>query len=156
MPYDRWAQEGHIVATDGNQIDYAFLRDSIQRDAELYRFKGIAFDRWNSSHLVQELLADGFNMLGFGQGFASMAAPVRELQRLIMSEQIAHGGHPVLRWMISNIAAAQDPAGNEKFDKSKSGDKIDGAVALAMALGIVIAEEVQGQSDYETRGVLTL
>jgi phage terminase large subunit-like protein len=156
VPYDRWAQEGHIVATDGNQIDYAFLRDSIQRDAELYRFKGIAFDRWNSSHLVQELLADGFNMLGFGQGFASMAAPVRELQRLIMSEQIAHGGHPVLRWMISNIAAAQDPAGNEKFDKSKSGDKIDGAVALAMALGIAIADEIKGPSVYETRGVLTL
>lgn len=156
VPYDRWADEGLITATEGNQIDYAFIRDSIHRDAEHFKFEAIAFDRWNSSQLVQELIADGFNMMAFGQGFASMAAPVRELQRLIMSEQLAHGGHPVLRWMMSNIAAVQDPAGNTKFDKSKSGDKIDGAVALAMALGIAIAEEIKGPSVYETRGVLTL
>lgn len=156
VPYDQWRDQGFLIATEGNQIDYAFIRSSIHLDAEQYRIKSIAFDRWNSSQLVQELLADGFNMLGFGQGFASMAAPVRELQRLIMSEQIAHAGHPVLRWMMSNIAALQDPAGNQKFDKSKSGDKIDGAVALAMALGIAIADEVKGPSVYETRGVLTL
>lgn len=156
VPYDRWADEGLITATDGNVIDYAFIRDAIQRDAERFRIKRMAFDRWNSTHLVQELQADGFDMVGFGQGFASMAAPVRELEKLILGEELAHGGHPVLRWMISNIAALSDPAGNTKFDKSKSGDKIDGAVALAMALGIAIAEEVKGPSVYETRGVLTL
>lgn len=156
VPYDRWADEGLITATEGNVIDYAFIRDAIQRDAEQFRIKAIAFDRWNSTHLVQELQADGFQMMGFGQGFASMAAPVRELQKLILGEQLAHGGHPVLRWMMSNVAALQDPAGNTKFDKSKSGDKIDGLVALAMGLGIAIADEVKGPSVYETRGVLTL
>lgn len=156
VPYDRWADEGLITATEGNVIDYAFIRDAIQRDAEQFRIKAIAFDRWNSTHLVQELQADGFTMMGFGQGFASMAAPVRELQKLILGEQLAHGGHAVLRWMMSNVAALQDPAGNTKFDKSKSGDKIDGLVALAMGLGIAIAEEVKGPSVYETRGVLTL
>lgn len=156
VPYDRWADEGLIIATAGNVIDYGFIRSAIHHDAERFRIKRIAFDRWNSTHLVQELQADGLDMVGFGQGFASMAAPVRELEKLILGDELAHGGHPVLRWMISNIAARQDPAGNVKFDKAASGDKIDGAVALVMALGIAIAEEVKGPSVYETRGVLTL
>lgn len=156
VPYDRWANEGLITATDGNVIDYAFIRDSIHRDAERFRIRKIAFDRWNSTHLVQELQSDGFEMVGFGQGYASMAAPVRELEKLIRGDELAHGGHPVLRWMMSNIAPSVDPAGNTKFDKGRSGDKIDGAVAMVMALGIAIAEEVKGPSVYETRGVLTL
>jgi len=156
VPYDQWADQGYLVATEGNVIDYAFIREAIHQDAERFRIKRIAFDRWNSTHLVQELQADGFEMVGFGQGYASMAAPVRELEKLIRGDELAHGGHPVLRWMCSNIAPAVDPAGNTKFDKGRSGDKIDGMVALAMALGIAIADEVQGPSVYETRGVLTL
>ncbi len=156
VPYDRWVDEGHLIATEGNVIDYAFIRAAIHHDAERFRVKRIAFDRWNSTHLVQELQGDGFEMVGFGQGYASMAAPVREIEKLVRGQELAHGGHPVLRWMVSNIAPSVDPAGNTKFDKGRSGDKIDGAVAMAMALGIAIADEVKGPSVYETRGVLTL
>lgn len=74
-------------------------------------------------------------MIPFGQGFASMSAPTKELEKMILGKQIAHGGHPVLRWMVSNVAMKQDPAGNLKPDKSKSSDRIDGVVALVMSLG---------------------
>ena len=78
---------------------------------------------------------DGLDMIPFGQGFASMSAPTKELEKLIVGRQLAHGGHPVLRWMVSNVAVKQDPAGNLKPDKAQSSDRIDGIVAMVMALG---------------------
>ena len=74
-------------------------------------------------------------MVAFRQGFASMSAPTKELEKLIVGRQLAHGGHPVLRWMVSNVAVKQDPAGNLKPDKAKSTERIDGVVALVMSLG---------------------
>lgn len=156
VPYQQWVDEGYLIATAGNVIDYAFIRDAVQRDAERFHIVRIAFDRWNATHLVQELQSDGFDMVAFGQNVAAMAAPVREIEKLARGGELVHGGHPVLRWMVSNIAPYTDPSGNTKFDKGRSGDKIDGAVALAMGVGIAIAEEVKGPSVYESRGVLTL
>lgn len=156
VPYDRWAEEGYITATPGDVIDYAAIRQQLQRDAEIFLVKEIAYDRWNASHIVTELQGDGFDLVGFGQGFASMAAPMRELLKLVLGRECTHGGNPVLRWMASNISAKQDPAGNEKPDKASSGDKIDGIVALLMGLGRAMVSEVQKPSVYQTRGVLTL
>ena len=80
-------------------------------------------------------------MVEFRQGFRSMAAPTRELEKLILSRRLAHGGHPVTRWMASNAAVSQDPAGNLKPAKDKSTDRIDGIVALIMALGRAMLPE---------------
>ena len=74
-------------------------------------------------------------MVEFRQGFRSMAAPTRELEKLIVSKKLAHGGNPVTRWMAANVAVAQDPAGNLKPAKDKSTERIDGIVALIMAIG---------------------
>jgi len=135
VPYDVWIREGLIEATEGNVIDYDVLRQRITTDAEEFEIVEVAFDRWNATQLVSQLTSDELNMIPFGMGYGSMASPTRELEKLIVGRQLAHAGHPVLRWMMSNVAVKQDPAGNLKPDKAKSTDRIDGVVALIMALG---------------------
>jgi phage terminase large subunit-like protein len=141
VPYAQWAEEGWIETTPGEVTDYDFIEKRVLELAEQFRIKEVAFDRWHASQLVthlQDEFGEGDDtptMVQFGQGFASMAAPVKELERLIVARKLRHGGHPVLRWMASNVAVQQDPAGNLKIDKARSSEKVDGMVALAMAIG---------------------
>jgi phage terminase large subunit-like protein len=130
-----WTREGLIEATSGNITDYDVIRQRILEDCERYRVREIAVDRWNATQLVTQLQDEGLTVSLFGQGWASMNAPSKELERLVGGELLAHGGNAVLRWMASNCSVAQDPAGNIKPDKSRSTEKIDGIVALIMALG---------------------
>ena len=115
-----------------------FIRNKINELAEQYQIKEIAVDRWNATQLSTQLEGDGFEMIGFGQGFASMAAPTKELERRILEGTINHGKNPVLRWMASNVTTEQDAAGNLKPSKKKSTERIDGIVATIMALGRVM------------------
>lgn len=144
--YDRWVKEGFIIKTPGNVTDYDFIRAKINELNELYPIKRLAYDRWNSSQLIINLTADGVECFPFGQGFASMSSPTKELEKLITGQQINHGGNPVLRWMNSNIMLMTDPAGNIKINKAKSTEKVDGMVALVMALGNYIQAGGLGQS----------
>lgn len=167
VPYDVWARDGHLVATDGNIIDYDVIREHILADAEAFdiqqqRYREdedvpeIAYDRWNATQLVTQLTGDGFTCVPIGQGFASMAGPTRELEKLIVGRELAHGGHPVLRWMASNAAAKQDAAGNVKLDKSVSTERIDGMVALCMALARAMLRLTTGESTYEDEDLFFL
>jgi phage terminase large subunit-like protein len=101
----------------------------------------IVFDRRNATQLCTQLTADSIEMIPFGQGFASMSPLTRELEKLIIGSQLPHGGHPILRWMASNVAIKQDPAGNLKPDKGKSTERIDGIVVLIKALGRAMLQE---------------
>lgn len=134
VPYDAWLRAGWITATPGNTIDYDWIFSQIDHDARKYTIREVAFDRWGAARVVNELQKKGLTMVEFGQGFVSMSPPMKELERLILSHKIAHGNNPVLTWMADNLVAAQDPAGNLKPDKAKSREKIDGMVALIMAL----------------------
>jgi phage terminase large subunit-like protein len=96
----------------------------------------------------------GLPMESYGQGFASMSAPTKELEKLILGKQINHAGNKVLRWMCSNLAMKTDPAGNIKMDKSKSSEKIDGMVALVMALGCYMNDDSSDNSTYDDRGIV--
>ena len=147
-----WADQGLIEPTEGNIIDYDAIRKRIREDGERFNIREIAFDRWNATQLTTQLDGDGFTMVPFGQGFQSMAAPTEELRKLLVSRQLAHGGNEVLRWMASNVAVKQDPAGNQKPDKSKSSEKIDGIVALIMGLGRAIVQP-NHVSVYESHGI---
>jgi len=175
VPYDLWVREGHMIATEGNVVDYDVIRavisgkqvfaqlarepeglsfvsqyiDAERPLAERFNIQEIAFDAWNSSQLVTQLMADGHEMVTFRQGYASMSPPCRELaERFLPGHLLAHGGNPVLTWMASNAVAWQDPAGNLKPDKSKSGDKIDGIVALIMALGRALVHQEDQSGSY--------
>ena len=134
VDYRVWIREGFIKATQGNVADYDVIRADINELGKLFPIREIAYDRWNATQLTTQLGADGFTMAQFGQGFASMAAPSRELEKLVMGGLLGHGANPVLRWMASNVAIETDAAGNMKPTKDKSGEKIDGIVAGLMAL----------------------
>jgi phage terminase large subunit-like protein len=149
VPYDQWIREGYIEATNGNVIDYEVLRKRISEDAQQYDIHEIAFDRWNATQLCTQLQDDGLTMIPFGQGFASMSAPTKEMEKMIIGKQLAHGGHPVLRWMISNVSVKQDPAGNLKPDKAKSTERIDGVVSLIMGIGRAMVRPEPQYADYQ-------
>lgn len=134
VPYDAWERQGFITATPGNVIDYAFIRAKLNELADQFYIREVAFDRWGATKISTELQDDGFTMVQFGQGFVSMNSPTKELLKLTLEERMHHGDNPVLRWMCDNLVVRQDPAGNVKPDKEKSTEKIDGMVALIMAL----------------------
>ena len=139
MPYDRWITDGLSEATEGDVIDYDTIRTRINELAERYRIRQIAIDRWNATQISTQLAGDGFEMIGFGQGMALMSGSMKELERRLLAKELAHAGHPVLRWMAANVAATQDAAGNIKPDKSKSTGRIDAIVATIMAIGRLAA-----------------
>lgn len=141
LKIDSWIEEGLVTVTPGNVTDYKVIRAAIKRDREELRFnvKEMAVDRWNSLQLVTDLQEDGLTVSWFGQGYASMSAPCKELERLYMNHKLAHGGHKVLRWMATNVVARRDPAANIKFDREKVKNKIDGMVAVVMALGRAVS-----------------
>ena len=157
--YDLWAEQGFVEATDGIITDYDRIEAAIREIQAEYGFniREIAFDRWNASQIVTHLMEDGLTMVPFGQGFASMSAPTKELvDRLIPGELLRHGGHPVLRFMADSLSVREDPAGNKKPDRESSADKIDGMVALIMALGRTMVGEGEERSGYLDHGVRTL
>ena len=155
VPYDTWQLTGHLFTTEGNVIHYAHIEKFIERLGERYNIREIAYDRWGAVQLSQDLEGMGFNVVPFGQGFASMSPPTKELMKLVLEQKIAHGGHPVLRWNMDNVFVRQDPAGNIKMDKAKSTERIDGAVAMVMALDRAIrCGNDSSESVYDERGIL--
>ena len=154
VPYDVWEQQGFLKTTEGNVIHYGFIEAFIEELGMRYHIKEIAFDRWGAVQMVQNLEGLGFTVVPFGQGFKDMSPPSKELMKLTLEKKLAHGGHPVLRWMMDNIFVRTDPAGNIKPDKEKSTEKIDGAVATVMALDRAIRNGGNSGSVYDDRGIL--
>ena len=155
VPYDVWQRQGKLETTEGNVVHYGYIEKFIERLGERFNIREIAFDRWGAVQMVQNLEGMGFTVVPFGQGFASMSPPTKELMKLVLEERIAHGGHPVLRWNMDNIFIRTDPAGNIKADKAKSTEKIDGAIALIMALDRAIrCGNDSGESVYDSRGLI--
>ena len=143
------------MTTEGNVVYYAAIEEFINELYTRFNIREIAVDRWNATMLIQNLEEDGFTMVPFGQGFKDMNPASKELLKLVMEQKIAHGGNPVLRWMMDNIMVRQDPAGNIKPDKEKSTEKIDGCIATIMALDRAIKCGLEtGSSVYDDRGLL--
>ena len=155
VPYAQWVREGLLTATDGNVVDQGFIREDIHRIAREYQVQGVAFDPWNASKLCLELQDDGLDVVEIRQGFRSLSEATKHLGALVTGRRLRHGGHPMLRWMASNMVVRQDPNGNLAPDKGKAAERIDGIVSAFMALGRVIADP-DSTSVYETRGVIAL
>lgn len=155
VPYDLWERQGVLMTTEGNVVHYGYIEKFIEQLGERFNIREIAFDRWGAVQMVQNLEGMGFTVVPFGQGFKDMSPPTKELMKLVLEEKIAHGGHPVLRWMMDNIYIRTDPAGNIKADKEKSTEKIDGAIATIMGLDRAIrCGNDTGASVYDSRGLL--
>ena len=154
--YDTFVANGDLIVTEGNSTDYNVIQKKILECAEFYDIQSIAFDRWNSNSLVQQLTEKGLDLDPFGQGFISMTSPIKSCEILVKKKLLHHGGHGMLRWMVSNIVTKKDDAENIKFSKAKAGDKIDGIVAMVMAIGEMMTMEnkdLTGSSTYESQGI---
>jgi phage terminase large subunit-like protein len=157
VPYDLWEKQGFLQTTEGNVVHYAYIENFIEKLGERFNIREIAFDRWGAVQMVQNLEGMGFTVVPFGQGFKDMSPPTKELMKLVLECKLAHSGQPVLHWMMDNIYIRTDPAGNIKPDKEKSTEKIDGAVAMIMALDRAIrCGNDTSESVYDTRGILFL
>jgi len=166
VPYEQWAtRDGYITATEGEIIDYAQVREQIERDKKTFDIREIAFDRWGAGQLSQDLDAMGFTVVPFGQGYGSMSNPTKELLSLVIGRKIVHGGNPVLRWMADCVSVLQDPAGNikpVKPDRRKNSSRIDGIVAAVMGLDRAMRHRSsliggpKGQSVYDERELFVL
>lgn len=168
VTYDIWCKEGWLETTPGPTVDYEFVAAYLWEVCNRYDVRKIAFDRWNWRHLKPWLARAGFSesqLKGdnavfdqMGQGFKSMSPALRDLESAFLNGAIVHGGHPVLESCARNAVVQRDPAGNRKLAKHKSRGRIDGMVALAMAMSVAGTWESNsdGPSVYEDRGILTL
>ena len=159
VPYDLWAAQGFLHITPGNQVDYGFIRKTINDLGRVYSVQSIAYDPWGANKLANELKGDGFEMFELRQGYKSLSEPTSELLSLVRSRKLRHGGHPVLSWMADCLTVAQDPAGNikpVKVHRLQSKKRIDGIAAAINALSLLIANEAEKPSIYETEGLAWL
>ena len=153
VPYDVWAKSGDLELCPGKSIEYEWVAHRLRQVFDDYDVAAIAFDRWGMRHLRPWLQKAGFTedelakFVEFGQGFKDMSPALRSLESLLLNEKLRHGMHPVLRMCAANAVAQQDPAGNRKLAKDKSSGRIDGIVALAMAVGVMAMKEDDAEVD---------
>jgi phage terminase large subunit-like protein len=171
VPYKTWVKMGVLETTPGRAVQYDWVAERILKINQDYEILGIAFDRWAIDAFVNacqrvgldvyiegkdDPISGAIRLVPWGQGFKDMSPAVDALEVSVLERKLIHDGHPVLTWNISNAMAISDPAGNKKLDKSKSRFRIDGAVALAMSLGLkgrTKKEPDTGKSFWETMDV---
>jgi phage terminase large subunit-like protein len=148
VPYDVWIRQGFLISTPTHAIDYEFIRQNHLRMAKEYDLIETRYDPYNSSQLVTQLLEDGLTMVEHRQGDVSMNAPSKEFVRLIACAELGHDNNPILTWCVDNLMLTTGATGLIKPDKSKSREKIDGAVAAIMAIGGSVAHgEITGSEN---------
>ncbi|MHB8459121.1 MAG: terminase TerL endonuclease subunit, partial [Candidatus Limnocylindrales bacterium] len=156
VPYDSWADGGWITVTPGNRVDQERIVAAVVAQPNT---RSIGIDRWNTGWLTPRLQAEGLEVAEVGQGYASLSAPAKQIEADIAAGLVHHDGNPVMRWMVANAAAAQDPAGNIKPDRERSSDKIDGVAAWCDAL-FAWAHAEPAEEDfvsvYEERGIVSV
>lgn len=149
VPYPTWAEQEFIIPTPGNVVDYRAVEDHIRELCARFEVREIAFDPHMARNIMNNLLEDNLPAVEMRQGWVTMAPAIKEMERAIIGRRFRHGGHPVLRWNFDNIAIEVDKAGNIAFHKGKSKDRIDGAVAAAMAVARCAAGD-SGLSVYDS------
>lgn len=148
IPYDVWLKQGFLHTTPGKSVNYEWVAGYIYELMGQLTIRNIAFDRWRFRHLKPWLVKEGLaeedieeKFTEFGQGFQSMSPALDSFEDLLLNENIVHGGHPVLTMCARNAVVEIDPARNRKLTKSKSHGRIDGMVALAMAVSVAMTAE---------------
>jgi len=149
VPYPLWAEQGFIIPTPGNVVDFRVVENTIRDLCQRFDVREIAFDPHLARNMLSNLREDGFPAIEMRQGWVTMAPAIKELERAIIAGKFQHGDNPILRWNFDNIATETDKAGNIAFNKGKSRDRIDGAVACAMAVGRAFAGN-DGNSVYDS------
>ncbi len=153
-PYKEWADQGWLTPTPGQVVDYDTVCRKIDERRDDFAIEDVGYDPWNAGQVVRKLEEVGFLMLKYRQTYERMSPPMKELERLIADGKIRHGGNPVLDWMAEQVAAKEDEGGNMKPVKPHKRARIDGIVALIMAIGGQMKAPQKAKSVYEDRGLL--
>lgn len=154
VPYDVWADQGFLNTTPGRSIDYEFVAEYLRGVFDRCRVKALAFDRYNMKFLRPWLEKVGFSeaelerFVEFGQGYVSMSPALRELETMLLGKKLKHGNHPLLTMCAANAVVDKDSAENRKFTKAKATGRIDGMVALAMAVGVMPTQGEESLDDF--------
>lgn len=157
VPYPAWASQGHISAPPGRAIDKGFIVHKLAELAGRYKIQGVAYDRWRIEDLRKQLTDEGIDLklVDWGQGFKDMGPAVDHLEAAVINRELRHD-NPVLDWCASNAVTVQDPAGARKIAKDRAIERVDGLVALTMALGLYNREPPAFKSVYSERGLLSI
>ncbi|PKH20224.1 terminase [Enterobacterales bacterium CwR94] len=153
VPYDIWRDQEYLNTTPGKAIEYGYIAVVLRDLFDRCDVRKLAFDRYNMKFLKPCLIEAGFSedelerFVEFGQGYVSMSPALRELETRLLGGQLKHGNHPILEMCAKNATVVMDPAGNRKFVKTKSSGRIDGMVALAMAIGARHSDELEAPAD---------
>lgn len=151
VPYVQWHRQGLLEATRGRATDRVAVIRRIAEITNQYDLQVLAYDRWHLEDISRLCSDEGIELPveAFGQGFRSMGPAVDALEIAILNRQLRHGHHPILDWNFSNAVLEVDAAGARKISKRKSTERVDGAVALAMAIGIACTTEIDTGSMYD-------
>lgn len=142
--YAGWAHAGLIHVTPGEITDYDLIEEHIRDDGKTFDLVEIAYDPYQATQLAGHLLDEGLPMVEMRPTVLNFSEPMKQLEALVLTRRIHHNGDPVLAWMISNVVCHTDHKDNIYPNKSRPENKIDGAVALIMALGRLIANPTAG------------
>lgn len=156
LPYERWRAEGALIATDGNVIDYNYIRKDLLADWECFEIGGIGIDKYNATQFAVDLQNLGLPIEFYSQGIVSMSPPAKELERLSIANAFHHGGHPILRQHAKVVRVKSDEAENIKPVKNEATGRIDGVVGTVIAIGMASLDPGPKVSVYRERGLLVL
>lgn len=143
VPYDVWVDQGFVTATEGNLVDYDVVMAQMEALALEYQVNEFPYDPWQATHLATQMMSKGATMVPLAQGYSVLSEPSRFLESLILSGRLRHGGNPVLKWMAANVAIEHGPNDSIRPTKKKSNGRIDGIVALVMALARALVHQNQ-------------
>lgn len=156
VPYEMWAKQGFLTLTPGSIVDYDIVRDAVVLFGAEYQTREIPFDAWNATQLATQLSNAGATVVAIPQGYSHLSEPSKKLEALLASKQLRHGNNPILRWMASQVAVEHGPNASIRPSKKHSTGRIDGIVALVMALSRAMVHGDAAGSVYEERGLLAL
>jgi phage terminase large subunit-like protein len=155
--YRSWAIQGYLTLTDGNVIDHERIRDDLVADHTRYQLRGLGYDPYGATMLVTQLLAESVPAVEVRMTTPNLSEPMKWLEAMIVAGRVHHNGDPVLAWMLNNVTAKVDANDNVFPRKDRDENKIDGAVALILAMGRALADSADdGRSVYETRGLVVI
>lgn len=139
--YRGWEMQGDIYATPGETTDFGIIEDEIRTDGPGLNLLAVATDPWQAQQMIQNLKRDGMPAEEYRQTVQNMSEATKTLDALMRERRIHHPGNAVLNWMIGNVVGHYDAKENVYPRKELPANKIDGAVALIMALGWFLKQE---------------
>jgi phage terminase large subunit-like protein len=154
VPYQYWADQGYIIATPGNVIDYDIIEETINSTYHNHKIIRLEYDRYNATQLIQGLQEKGLNVSEFSQAIGTISAPTKEFEKLVYSGKIKHDGNPAVAWMLASCVIYADANENIKVHKGRSGAngrRVDGIIALINALGGSMSTPEETNESYYNR-----